>query len=594
MIAAALCLAVVVAAPQDTGMLDVPVYRNEAFGVAIPRPFPDWVFSSGGARETITVLFHPRDASLREQLWGALVLTSFDGPVPLGEVADQRVRTTWQPALGRSFGVLTRDSLAIAGLPAIHVVMSGAVNRLALDVEEYFIARGRDLIILQFRYPRGLPRDSIAAGYQRVFDGLAIRAPPDTAPQGPAAAPVAPPPPAEAARLAAAANRALAGSPWRPRAYEAVIRFDPVASRADFAVRIEVVNEDVRPTNSLAVAVGWPYDLDGVRTVTGQPLAVRRGAAVATVGLPQPVDPQAGTAVTIAFHVAALEGVAGDVAVSDARVRGIADWFPHVAPWADSLERPLDAPRPHYTLRFDLPEACTAVAAGRLAADVTAAGRRRITWVAADEPSPEPAFVIGRLRRVAARSGPLLTLRVWSAESDSAFAPARADALADVVGHAWAFFSTAFGRLADEEADLVLADVRHPHAAGSALFVDPTAPDDSVRLAVAQAWWGSAVRFTGPGAAWLADALPAWSVLLLHAATEGDSTRQRLVREAEAAHLPLAAIEAARRAAGDASFRTALRAFFLEHRRVAATAAELLTLLGPAGAAVLQPHLGTP
>jgi len=103
------------------------------------------------------------------------VLTAFYGPVPLNAVADQRLRSTWEPTLGRSFAVLTRDSLQIAGFPALHLVMSGAVNRLAVDVEEYFIARDNDLVILQFRYPRGLPRDSIAAGYQRVFDGLEVR-----------------------------------------------------------------------------------------------------------------------------------------------------------------------------------------------------------------------------------------------------------------------------------------------------------------------------------------------------------------------------------------------------------------------------------
>lgn len=591
MIAAVLCFAAVVAVPQDAGTQDVPVYRNEALGVAIPRPFPDWVFSPGGSRETITVLFHPRDASLREQLWGALVLTSFNGPVPLGDVADQRVRTTWQPALGGTFSVLTRDSLTVAGLPAIHVVMSGAVNRLALDVEEYYIARGNDLAILQFRFPRGLPRDSIATGYQRVFDGLTIRPPPGaTSEPARAAEEPAPPPPTDAARLAAAANHALAGSLWRPRAYEAVVRFDPAVPRVDFAVRIEVVNEDVRPRDSLAVAMGWPFDLDAVRSATGRPLALRGEGALAAVRLPQPVEPQGATAVTVAFHVAALEGMVGEVAVSPERVRGVADWLPHVSPWADSLGRPLDAPRPRYTLRFDVPEGFGAVAAGRLAADVSASGRHRITWLSADEPAPEPAFVIGRLRRVAVRYGPLLTLRVWSAESDSTLPPSRADALADVVRNTWGFFSWAFGRLADEEADLVFTDVRHPRAAGSALFVEPGASDDSVRLAVARAWWGSTVRFTGPGAAWLADALPAWSVLLLHAATEGDSTRQRLVREAEAAHLPLAAIEAACRAVGDAAFRSALRGYFLEHRRVAATAAEFLSLLGPAGAAALQPY----
>ncbi len=570
-------------------MVDVPVYRDAAFGVAIPRPFPDWVFSPGGTRGTITVLFHPRDASLREQLWGALVLISFDGPVPLGEIADQRVRTTWQPALGRTFDVLTRDSITVAGLPAIHVVMGGAVNHLALDVEEYFIARGHDLVILQFRYPRGLPRDSVAAGYQRVFEGLEIRASPQSRPPRPAPA-AAPPPPAEAARLEAAANRALAGSPWRARAYEALVRFDPAVPRVDFAVRVEIVNDDVRPRDSLALALGWPFDLDGIRTAAGRPLAARTAGAVTRVRLPQPVGPQGASAVTIAYHVVALEGVAGGLAVSGDRVRGVADWFPRVAPWADSLERPLDAPRPHYTLRFDLPVGFAAVASGRLAADFVASGRRRVTWVVPGAPSPQPAFVIGRLRRIAVRSGPLLTLRVWSAVSDSALPAMRAAAMADVVNDAWTFFSTSFGRLADEEADLVLADVRHPGAAGGALFADPAAPDDSLRLAVARAWWGSAVRFAGPGADWLAEALPSWSVVLLRAARDGDSTRQRLVREAEEARRPLASVEAARRAIGDAAFRVALRGYFLEHRRMAGTLADLQALLGPAGAAALQPH----
>jgi hypothetical protein len=586
----ALCVVVGAAVPQDTGMLDVPVYRNEAFGVALPRPFPDWVFSPGGSRETITVLFHPRDAPLSEQLWGALVLTSFDGPVPLGEIADQRVRGTWQPALGRTFSLLTRDSLSVAGLPAIHVVMAGAVNRLAVDIEEYFVVRGRDLIILQFRFPRGLPRDSVAEGYQRAFAGLAIRPPPGVA--APAAeAPPPPPPPADGRLRAVSANRALAGSPWRPRAHEAVVRFDPAAARADFAVRIEVVNEDVRPRDSLVFAVRWPLELDAVRSATGQPLAVLPGGAVASVRLPQPVEAQAATAVTIAFHTPATAPASSDVAVSAERARLMTDWLPSVAPWADSLGRPLDVPHPRYSLRFDLPEAFTAIAAGRLAADFTSAGRRRITWVADDEPAPAPEFVVGRLRRVAIRNGPLVTLRSWALEADSAAVVSRAVELADVALEAWTFFTSAFGRLAIEDVDLVLADVGHPGAAGGTLFVDPAAPDDSARVAVARAWWGSTVRFVGAGAPWLADALPAWSVLLAHAAAEGDSSRQRRVRDAEAVEAPLASLEAARRAVGDVVFRTALRGFFLEHRTVPATAAELLALLGPEAAAAIRPHL---
>jgi hypothetical protein len=213
-IAAVLCALVAVATPQDTGMLDVPVYRNQSYGVALPRPFDDWVFSAGRSPRTITVLFHPRRSSLREQLWGALVLTSFDGPVPIGAVADQRLQGTWRPEFGSSFRLLTRDSVTVAGLPAIHLVMAGAVNRVAVDVEEYAIARGRDLVVLQFRYPRGLPRDSIAAGYERALLGLDIR--------GGAAAGVAVEDTAERGGEARQARiaRALAGSPWRTRTIE--------------------------------------------------------------------------------------------------------------------------------------------------------------------------------------------------------------------------------------------------------------------------------------------------------------------------------------------------------------------------------------
>src|SRR3990172_11666632 len=85
-------LAVLVAAvlsapsPQDTA-LDVPVYRNETFGIALPRPFDDWVFEPATIRGTTTVIFHPRDASLRDQPWGALLLPTFNPDLPLPQVA---------------------------------------------------------------------------------------------------------------------------------------------------------------------------------------------------------------------------------------------------------------------------------------------------------------------------------------------------------------------------------------------------------------------------------------------------------------------------------------------------------------------------
>ena len=587
MIAVALALAAAAVVPQDTGTLDVPVYRHETFGVALPRPFADWVFSPGGSPETITVLFHPRNASLREQLWGALVLTTFRGPIPLEQVADQRVAGTWRRDLGRTFEVLTRDTLSVKGLPALHLVMNGAVNRIAVDVEEYFIARGNDLVIVQFRYPHGLPRDSVAAGYQRAFDGLMIRAPAAT----PRNAAVEVVPPEEAARRDALANRRLIDSPWRPRVHEATVRLDSGSARADFTVRLEFVNGDVEPRDSVAFALRGPFVLDGARTATGQALLVTAGAALSTAQLPAPVEPQGATALTITYHLAAPAPADSGVALGAEGMRCFADWLPRVTAWEDSAGHRLESPHPRRTVRFDVPESYAAVSAGHLAADFTALGRRRMTWVADQEPSPEPLFVIGHLERGEASTRPNPSVRVWAAATDSARSSGDAARLGETVRSAWGFFASRFGRLDVEAVDVVSAAGGGTRLAGGTLFLAAGASDDSVRTAVARAWWGSTVRFTGPGAAWLADALPAWSALLYRAATEGDTTRQRLVREAEASHRPVAAIEAARRATGDALFRSSLRAFFLDHRRTPATLVELLSLLGPAGAAALEPYL---
>jgi hypothetical protein len=600
-IAVFLCLAALVAIPQDPGTLDVPVYRNEVFGVALPRPFPDWVFSPGGTAQTTTVLFHPRQGSLREQLWGALVLTAFDGPVPLNAVADQRLQTTWQPALGRSFAVLTRDSLQIRGFPALHLVMSGAVNRLAVDVEEYFIARGSDLVILQFRYPRGLPRDSVAAGYQHAFDGLEMRRDEDVA-RVPVAV-VTPAPTAETAIPATsglagderAGNRRLAGSPWRARAYETLVRFDPGQARADFSVRIEVVNEDVRPRDSLAFVVRGPFQVDGARSATGQRLPIGDPAAPA-VRLPHPVDPQAATAITVDFHLVraptdTADDVASALAISRTGVRCLIDWLPRVAAWTDSAGHAVAQTPTRFTVRFDVPESFTAISVGRLAADFTAGDRRRVTWLTEDHTPSVPAFVIGALRRVAMRTAALLTVRIWAPGPDSSRAAEVAGAIVETVRDAWAFYSLAFGRLTIEDVDVTLAEGSEARAAGSTIFLSPGAPADSVRVAVARIWWGETVRFEGPGARWLADALSAWSLLQLRAAEEGDSVRQRLVRDAESRGEPVATLEAARRAVGDARFRVAVRTFFLEHRRTPAGGSSFLALLGGDVSPILAPSL---
>jgi hypothetical protein len=577
---------------QDPGALDVPVYRNAAFGVALPRPFPDWVFSPGGTPRTTTVLFHPRQGSLRQQLWGALVLTAFDGPAPLDAVADQRVQSTWRPALGRTFAVLTRDSLRIAGFPALHLVMSGAVNRLAVDVEEYFIARGTDLVILQFRYPRGLPRDSIAAGYQRAFDGLELRRGEPAAEPAVAAEPAAAP-----RRDEGAENRRLAGSPWRPRAYDALVRFESRTARADFSVRMEVVNDDILPNDSIPFAIPWPFRLDGARSATGRAMVVRDPAAP-VVRLTQPVDPQAAITITVTFHLTPALAAAVDAATapaaSSAGVRCLADWLPWVTARADSAGRALDRPAARYTLRFDVPEDVTAIAAGRVATDVSVAGRRRMTWLTEAPSQNEPAFVVGRLRRIAMRTAPTLTIRVWSPVSDSARAAAVSGTLVGSVREAWLFYGRVFGRLSTEDVDVVVDDFPSARVSGTTLFLSPAVQADSVRIAVARMWWGETVHINGPGARWLEDGLATWSAFQFRAAVEGDSVRERLTRAAAERREPVAALETARRAVGDARFRTAVRAFFLGHRHEPATAEDLLALLGGRGSSVLTSFLQVP
>jgi hypothetical protein len=173
----ALALVFALTAQQEAPVRDVPVYQNAAIGIALPRPFNDWVFAPATERGTTTVIFQPRDGSLSDQLWGALVLAPFGPGAPLEEIADRRIASSWRSTLGPNYALLARDSVELAGLPAVHIVMSGSINLAVLDVEEYLLMRDSTLIVLQFRYPRGQPRDSIAAGYARSLRGLRIRPP---------------------------------------------------------------------------------------------------------------------------------------------------------------------------------------------------------------------------------------------------------------------------------------------------------------------------------------------------------------------------------------------------------------------------------
>lgn len=581
MIAAVLCALAAMPMPQDTGMLDVPVYRNQAYGVALPRPFDDWVFSAGRSPRTITVLFHPRRSSLREQLWGALVLTSFDRPVPLAAVADQRVQGTWQPEFGSSFQMLTRDSVTVAGLPAIHLVMAGAVNRVAVDVEEYAIARGRDLVVLQFRYPRGLPRDSIAAGYERVLTGLAIRT--DAA----AGAPAADSTDRGAAPREASVARALAGSPWRARVIEARVRGDSDPGPISVAVRFEAVNVDARARDTLVVALPAPWTIDSVRGATGRAFADASGPLV-TLRLPQPVEALAATAVTVFYALPDAGHAAQPPGARASGARYVLDWLPLLGPRVDSLGIVLPQRAVRRSIRFDLPIGSTAVSAGRLAVDFTANGRRQMAWVTDDHPAGASEFVVGPLRRVLLRPGPLVSVRVWLDPSLGATAPeGRAAEIADAVFQAWTIYTRAFGRVVYEDAEVVLGAIGPATVAGATLFLSPFATLDVVRESVARVWWGQTVQFVGRGAEWLPRALPRWSALAITAALDGDSVRQRLVRESEAQGGAVASLEAARRAAGDARFRASLREFFLNYRGRSASLADLRAAIGTEGSEAL-------
>jgi hypothetical protein len=592
-------------APQERA-LDVAVYENTEFGVALPRPFADWVFEPATSRGTTTVIFHPRESSLREQLWGALVLTTFNRDVPLGQVADQRVMSSWQPTLGPSFGLLTRDSISVLGLPAIHVVMTGSINLAVLDVEEYLIARGGDLILLQFRYPRGLPRDSIAAGYQRSFDGLRILGAPGTpaagvTPATPAAAPAGPQPaPVVSAREV---WRALGDSPWRPVAYDALVRLTNPA-RLDITVRVDVLNAGNRALDSLALWL-WPRaTADSVRFSGGR--AARAAGPRIVAAAPLPVGAGDYASVTIYYHV------------NQAPSPVFEHWLPLVAPLTDSLGRARRAARPRRTLRFDVPPGLAAVSSGRLISDGLSAGRRRMTW-AVDAAGPTtPAFAVGAWRPVARREG-RLSARLWAdANADSS----GLDSLWSEAARAFRFLSRVFGPLPESELSLVLvSEARTAGVPGLVVVGAPgsnVAGGDALVRELARSWWGGRSMPHGPGSSWLYESFPAWSALAARAQLGGDSLRQRLVRDVEsrwremaAAHDPpleglpmddavsrallltkgVAAIEAARRAVGDSRFRAALRELFAAHHGDFLTTSDLLALLGDDGREVLRPYL---
>lgn len=607
----AACLAALPAppaqSPQDTGTVDAPVYEDSAYGVSIPRPFDDWVFEPGRGRRTATVIFHPRGVSLGGQLWGALILMAYPGRATLPQVAEQRLQVAWRSQLGRSLKILGRDSLRLAGFPAVRFALSGTVEGVAVRAEEYVIARRRDLIVLQFRYSPALPYDSIAAGYRRVLNGLRL---------GAASSVAAPAPPAQVESLIP--PRALPWSPWQVRSYDALVRYDSTRLRADFTVRVELVNDGPVPADSAGVWL-WPgFALDSVRVGTSRqrPTSVD---GLSRLALPGAVQPQAGTAVTFFYHLGA-EAVAlppdeGGFAPDAAYLAF--DWLPRAQSAVDSSGQVARTARPHFTLSFDVPGAWHAIAPGRMTAEIVSSGRRRVTWTTEDVTASTPAFALGAYRIVARRSAGL-GVTVWLAPDDSVSA-ATLDALVGAARAAWLFCSRAFGRL--PIADINIVSTRLPETRGFLGLVLNGGPDtsrDPLFREVARSWWGNSVDAAGPGSWWVREGFPAWTAIAARGSLEGDTVRQRLVREAEArwhaaaariGDRPLAslapdtpgaellrpkgaaALEAVRRAAGEAAFREAILSLALENRNRWVTVQSVLHALGPDAQAVLRTYL---
>lgn len=607
---------VAVQVPQDAP-LDVPVFEDTAYGVALARPWRDWVFEPARSRGTTTVIFSPRLGSLRDQLWGALVLTTLGRDVDLGRIADQRVASSWQPTLGPSFQLLTRDSLALLGLPAIHVVMTGSISLAVLDVEEYLIARGTDLILLQFRYPRGLPRDSIAQGYERALRGLRIRggavagAEPSGAPVpiAPAVQPAAAlPAPIEGrgepwtAPPFAAIWQALGHSPWIASRVDAQIRFGGARVPLVVEARLDLVNDGTVPADSLPIWLPPGTMPDSVRLGLAVPLVGLRAGGT-RLPLTDPVAPQGRLTVVVWYRRPAL----GDGATV------VDPWLPDVQAAQDSLGQPRGVPVPRATLRFDLPPDYAAVAPGRLTSDL-AAERRRMTWIADDTEEPaRPAFAIGRLERTTRRAG-RLDLYVWAGPATGDTPP---DSTVALIALGWSFCARAFGPASAPRIDVVVGTTRSRGLPGVLLLSRADLLDADVILReVARTWWGGAVRGAGEGGMWIDEALPAWVAVAARGVLEGDSVRRRLAAShemlwrARQADPPLArfapqdgadlawlrakgviALETTREAAGDARFREALRTLAVERRGRGAGAADLLLLLDDSGASVLRVFL---
>ncbi len=546
MIAAALVLAL--ALPQDT-VLDVPVYENRAFGVALPRPFDDWVFDASTARGTTTIIFLPRTGSLGDGLWGALVLTTFDRTQSLARLAERRVATSWRPQFGASFTLLGRDSLDVLGLPAIRLRMSGTTDRVALEIEEYLVARDGDLLLLQLRYPRGLRRDSVATGYRRTLDGLAIRDAPGRA--GAAT---------DGADQTPARWRALAASPWHVERGDVLVRTETAGGARTVVARLEVVNDGIVATDTVVVWLPALARLDNVMVGARRAAVTGRGRS-RTVHVGDAVEPGARATITTSFT---WTGAAGP-------------WLPLVQSPTDSAGAPLRTGAPAMTLRFDLPDSLRAVAPGHLVAEAVAAGRRRLTW-SSDEAAELPV-AIGAWTPAEVRRG-RLTVVLWRRPSGPLADTAAAHRIATSAANAWSRWHRAFGPVPLAAVHLVEAGAATTRGAFGVVFLGADAHTPGVLAReLARTWWGGQIRLEGPGADFVLDALPAWAAARLGETPVGPAAPG------------VAALDAVAAAIGDPRLREALRTFAADGRGGWLTVEDLLHLLGPSGAETLRGRL---
>ncbi|HBZ69335.1 MAG TPA: hypothetical protein DEP35_06205, partial [Deltaproteobacteria bacterium] len=386
----------------------------------------------------------------------------------------------------------------------------------------------------------------------------------------------------------------------------------------DFAVRLDLVNDGPMPADSAAVWL-WPgFALDSVRT--GASMVRPNGAdGVSRLSLPDAVQPQ-GTAVITYFYHLGAEAVAlpaqwGRFAPDAAYL--VFDWLPRTQSAVDSSGRVALVRRARFTLSLDVPGAWRAIAPGRMTAEIVSSGRRRTTFATEDATAGAPAFALGQYRILTRRAAGL-GVAVWLAPDDSVPA-AMLDTLVAAVRSAWIFCSRAYGRL--PIADVEVASTRLPETRGFLGFVLSGGLETSRDLLyreVARSWWGNSVDAAGPGSWWVREGFPAWTAIAARGALEGDTVRQRLVREAESAwhaavprtgDAPLAsltsgalaaellstkgaaALEAARRATGESRFREAMLSLALEHRNGWVGLQAILDALGLDAEAVLRSYL---